>query len=451
MSGLFGSLRSAASGLYSSQLRIDLAANNIARADDPTYSRQRALLGAAGYRMIGGGAIGSGVEVTGIVRDRDSLLDARYRGDQAQAEGFSHMSATLGEIETLFDATSDFSLGTVLSQFWAGWEELSNNPDDSSARVNLVGNAQHLGRTLNDIDGQLRSTVSRLDEEIVGTVSTINQLTDQIARINDEIAAVSQGGRSMPNDLLDARDAMVDELSRYLDVTVTHASTGIRVHSGGMLLVDGNSTHELSTSEGRIIYATDGTDLRPRGGILAAAIEERDEVIPELMSALDEIAETIAREVNRVHRSGTSANGLHTGLDFFSGTTARDLRVASDIAADASKVASSASGLPGDNETALAIAALRHASLMSDGTATIEEAYANLVSSVGITASEAQFSGEMAIAMLAQSASDREQVKGVNLDEEMVDLISLQNAYQASAQVVSTIDALMQDTLSMLG
>ena len=454
---LFNTLRSGATGLYASQMRIDIVSSNISRANDPTYSRQRAITESIGFRDIGPGTVGMGIEISEILRSRDAFLDARYRDDRSTASQFGHMTATLGQLEALFDEVSGSGLGTVMSEFWDGWNEVSNTPTDPTAKVSLIGKAKQLATTLHNLENELGQERDRLDGEISYTVGTINTLTGQIASINADIVAVSKGGEISANDLLDRRDALVDQLSQLIDVDIAEGSNGIIVRSGGLAMVEGASAHrlELETEiEGesfsvRVVYGGDGTGLAPRSGTLAAMLEERDEIIPEISAGLDEVAVGLIDAVNDIHREGYSADGQHTGLDFFTGDSARTIAVNDAIAADPSHIATSESGLAGDNEIALQLAELRDRPVL-DG-ATIGDKYNNLVLAIGLASQEAQFSESMAISLSIQSDMQREQVKGVNLDEEMVDLISLQNAYQASATVVSTVDELIQSTLTMVG
>lgn len=398
-----------------------------------------------------------GIEVSEILRNRDAFLDARYRDDRSTASQFGHMTATLGQLEALFDEVSGSGLGTVMGEFWDGWNEIANTPTDPTAKVSLVGKAEQLVTTFHNIESEVERERGRLDSEISYTVETVNTLTGQIASLNADIVAVSKGGEISANDLLDQRDALVDELAQIIDIDTAEGSNGIIVRSGGLALVEGASAHrlELETEiEGesfssKIVYGGDGTGFAPRSGSLAAMLEERDEIIPEISAGLDEVAVGLIDAVNDIHREGYSADGQYTSLDFFTGDSARTIAVNETIAADPNRVATSESGLPGDNEIALQLAELRDRPVM-DG-ATIGDRYNNLVLAIGIASQEAQFSESMAISLSIQSELQREEGKGVNLDEEMVDLISLQNAYQASATVVSTVDELIQSTLTMVG
>lgn len=454
---LFSSLRSSATGLYTTQLRLDLTSTNITRADDPHYSRQRARIESIGYRDVGPGAVGMGIEISQILRNRDSFIDARYRRDQADASRHEHLTSSMGHLETIFGELNAPGLGSTMDEFWDGWNELANSPTDATVRSSLLGKARQLARSFSDLHGQLSTLAVQNDRELAATVDRINGISARIANLNVAINSAQDAGGKGPNTLLDERDALLDELAELTGVTTGTGPQGLMVFTDGLTLVNGPSVHPLTLQDAlggnavahEILYATDGTRLQPSTGRLAGLLEARDEIVPQVFADLDEIAATLVEQVNAIHRTGHSADGLHRGNDFFIGTGAASIVVNPYIDVDAARIASSASGLAGDNEIALQIADLREAPVLRGSS--IGDSYNQLLLAVGLASEEAQFSHSLAAALAAQTGLQREGVKGVNLDEEMVDLISLQNAYQASARVVETIDELIQTTLGLVG
>jgi flagellar hook-associated protein 1 FlgK len=452
---LISTLHSSATGLYTSQLRLDLTATNIAHADDPNYSRQRATAESIGYRHVGAGWVGMGVRIAEITRARDSFLDSQYRNDLADSSRFDHLASNMERLESVFDELSGVGIGSTLDEFWNGWNELATAPTDETARANLIGVAGRLASGFADIHQSLADQAASTQQEVATTVTEINSLAGRIAALNGEISTVSG---TPPNSLLDERDALFDELAQLTDISVGDNSNGtITVRANGLVLVDGISANELqlrTTSDSggllhHVIYSDDGTQLQPRGGRLKALMEEQEEILPSLSTDLDAVAEALIDEVNSIHRRGYSADGFYTGLDFFSGDSAATIAVNPYLAEDPNRIASSASGMAGDNEIALEMAELRDRPAV--GNQSIGAAYNNLVLAVGIASEDAHFSASLASSIAAQTAMQRAGVQGVNIDEEMVDLISLQNAYQASAQVVQTVDELLQSTLALVG
>ncbi len=452
---LINTLHSSATGLYTSQLRLDLTATNIAHADDPAYSRQRATVESIGYRNVAGGWVGMGIRIADITRARDTFLDSQYRNDLADSSRFTHLASSMEQLESIFDELSGAGLGSTLDEFWDGWNDLANTPTDETARSNLIGVAMRLASGLNSIDQSLADQAATTAQEVTSTVTEINSLADRIAALNGEISTASG---SPPNSLLDERDALFDQLAQLTDISVGDNTNGtVTVRANGLDLVDGTHANSLelrTTSDGsgrvhQVIYSDDGTHLEPRSGKLKALLDEQGDVLPSLSDDLDEISRSLINEVNTIHRSGYSADGYYSGLDFFTGDSAATISVNPYLADDPNRIASSASGLPGDNEIALQMAALRDQPVV--GNQSIGDAYDGLVLAVGVASGDAQFSLALASSITAQTEMQRAAVQGVNIDEEMVDLISLQNAYQASAQVVQTVDELLQSTLALVG
>ena len=121
------------------------------------------------------------------------------------------------------------------------------------------------------------------------------------------------------------------------------------------------------------------------------------------------------------------------------------------IAGDARYIAAGRSGAPGDNANALALADLGNQRLLASGTQTFADAIASLQSRIGTDAQRAQSELETNNAIRTQLENSRDAVSGVSLDEEAVDLIKFQRAYQASAKYISVIDQLMEDIVTTLG
>lgn len=442
---LFQSLRIGATGLFAAQTGIEVASENIARADDPQYSRVRLLQESVGYRDLGVGLLGGGVRVSDLMRARDVFSDARYRNDTAQEHQFAHLASTLRTLETHIDALSDQSIGAHLDRFWDGWLEVANAPGDSSASSDLVQRAGQLVDRIHALDRTLTETRTQMAAEVSQTTGQINHLTARIAGLNSQIAT---SGGNTPLPLLDARDAALDELSALADVEIEDGGDRIRLE--GLTLVEGRAATDLTMGDdGTLRVGSGGPTVRVHSGTLAALIEERDEILPGVQNDLDHFAASLAEQVNSLHRTGWSADGRHGSIDFFSGDTARSIEVNSAIRDHPTRVATGGSGKSGDNSIALALGELRDQPL-TDGR-TLAQTFDDLAVSVGLGASHAIASTEIASAMRAQSLAQRQATQGVNLDEEMVDMIALQTSYQAAARVVSTVDQLIESTLAMAG
>ncbi|HUT43296.1 MAG TPA: flagellar basal body rod C-terminal domain-containing protein, partial [Desulfobacterales bacterium] len=180
-------------------------------------------------------------------------------------------------------------------------------------------------------------------------------------------------------------------------------------------------------------------------------LETRDVAIEDYKTKLDDLASSIITEINNLHTAGFDLNGV-AGLSFFTGSSASDISINPVIAGDVNLIAASgtALGAPGDNSNAIAIANLQNGLLMSGGTATYDDFYNSLVSDVGIAVQSAQMNYDHQTAMFSSLDNYRESISGVSLDEEMVNLVKFQHAYDAAAKLISAVDEMMNTVMNMV-
>jgi flagellar hook-associated protein 1 FlgK len=184
-------------------------------------------------------------------------------------------------------------------------------------------------------------------------------------------------------------------------------------------------------------------------GKMAGWLQARDTKIAGYMSSLDDLAQTLTTAVNTLHAAGYGLNGSH-GDALFSGSGAADMAVNPDILDDPNRIAaaSAAGTVPGDASNATAIADLRTDLTMSGGT--LDDAANALVSQVGHDVQEAKTYQSHQADMLAYLDNYRESVSGVNLDEEMVNLVKYQAAYNAAAKMITMGDDMLTSLMNML-
>jgi flagellar hook-associated protein 1 FlgK len=230
---------------------------------------------------------------------------------------------------------------------------------------------------------------------------------------------------------------------------------------GGKPLVEGPYSWDLSTADNGgaqdVFWQDSGGSLvnvtgRITGGELKGWIEARNVHIDDYINRLDTLAGTMISEINTLHSAGfTLDSTLTTGVAFFTGSNASDIAVTPGIAADPNLVAaaSSAAALPGDNSTALAIADLQNSASMSAGSATFDQYFNSLLGVVGSNVQTAKFSLEHQDSMILSLENRRQEVSGVSLDEEMINLVKFQHAYNAAAKLITTTDEMLQTLLSI--
>jgi flagellar hook-associated protein 1 FlgK len=428
----FMGLQTALRGLLAQQRGLDVTAHNLANANTVGYTRQEATLVASDPLRISAGALangsgallGTGVEVEAYRRLRDSFLDVQYRGQAMALGGHETTARALASIEAALNEPGDGGIGALLGQFWSAWGDVANYPESQPARQALVGHAGTLATAIRALDARLAAVAQEAAAEyaqITGPSGPIVAAATEIQRLNAMIQNAVTAGRA-PNDLLDRRDVLLDELSSYAQVSVTDLGGGlIRVNFGDAAapLVDGtnppNWPQALTAPGGRLGALL---DLGPRTDGYRTQL---DDFARELMS---------------------SVNAIHSPPDFFAATAGSE---ASDlsVAVTAAGVRPGSTGAPGANDLALLIAALR-------GKAA-DQRYADLVGAIGADSAGVRRQLQTSQALVDAADTRRQEVSGVAMDEEVTNMIRFQRGYQASSRVMTTLDEMLDVLINRTG
>lgn len=446
----FDGLSVALSGLYAQRRGLDVTGQNIANANTDGYSRQRVTLESVGAPAVPAmfstwNGAGGGVQVSGVDRVRDAFLDARAQVGHGQLQDLTAGRDVLGQIEQLFPEPGDQGLQAQLSNLWAGFGDVANQPSDLSARSQLLQRASTVTGWLNQTSAQLTSQSQSITSNLGVLVAQVNTTASQLADLNRAIVQGTQAGTSV-NELADQRDQLAMKLSELVGATTrTDASGAMTVSVGGSPLVAGTSaqTLQLGTSAGTVSvqWARDGSPLAITSGQVHGLVDAVNTVIPGWMSRLDAFAADLANQVNTVHAGGYDLNG-NPGGAFFTGTTAATIKVAiTDPALVAASSVAPTNGTPSlDAGNAQALAAIGESTTSPDAT------YRQLVSDLGIASQTAKQRTSTQGAVVTNLDAARESVSGVSLDEEMTNMMSYQRAYEAASRVITAIDSTL-DTL----
>lgn len=424
----FSGLNLALSGLLAHQRALDVTGHNIANAGVEGYTRQEAVLAArralevpAGVMHDGDGALlGQGVDVLELRRIRDSFIDLQVRAQELALGGETATASALGRVEDVLQEPGDRGLSALLGKFWTSWQQLAANPESDAAKASVAGNAQTLADAFNRLDAQLASIgadAAAEAAELQGPDGPIARIAAELGTLDRAITQAVGAGRA-PNDLLDRRDLLLEQLSALGQVSTTDLGGGsLRVTFGGAAapLVDGPAV-------------TWPQALTAPGGRIGALQDLATTTIPGYRAALDGVANAIATQVNAAHPTPV-----------FTGTTAGGLT----SVATAASIRATAGGTAGANDVAAAIASLR------GGTG--DTAYADLVRQIGADAATANAGKATATAVLAQLEARRAEVSGVSLDEEMTNLIRFQRGYQAASRAMTTLDDNLDTLINRTG
>lgn len=453
MSSLNASLAAALSGLIADQGAMAATTNNVANVNTPGYSREEPVLSASDPVSIDSLSYGTGVTLESIQSITDPLLESQVQ-QQTQAQGqFTALASALQQAQASF-TTSTTDIGTQISNFFDSLNQLSTNPSDLSLRQGVLTAADNLADSFNATASSLSQQQTSLDLSVVQQVGQINQLTQQIAQLNGQVSNLQNIGESA-GTFVDERQQAIDQLSSLVDVSVIPTDNTLTLTTAnGAPLVSGQESFQLQTqtnSAGFHEVYSQGNNITSSltSGQLGGTIEARDQQIPAIENQLDTLAAGLANSVNAVQAGGFDLNG-NAGTDLFNPPPASGAGTAATLAVaitDPSLIAASSDGTAGSNGNVQAMYALDDQPIVAGQNPS--DYYSGIVFNVGNATANAQ-AEQTASGLVLQQLNDQvASVSGVSLDEEAANMVQYQDAYSASAQVVTTINDMMYTTIQM--
>lgn len=578
---LFGIFETGSRGLASQQVGLAVTGNNIANVNTPGYSRQRANLVTTPDIDIMPKPLGTGVTVNMIQRFRSEFLDTQIRLEKSNQGYYQSMADTYGQMETIFadpitlpasslEDTAEAGLNASMIRFFDSLHELSLEPESTAVRSAVREQAITLAETFNTLDQQLQDLRADVNRQIEGAVGEVNAILDALLEVNIQIARLEIEEGANANNLRDERDRLISDLSEYVPVKVTRLDSGaVNIEIFGINAVQPSSvTHMVAELRPRdpnlyrdIIFEDSGGQVlnnQMDTGKLGALIQARDTVVPAFQEDIDELANTLIYEINKLHSGGSGLKGYSTisstngvqdaadvfngaGLDFpvtsgsfdivmrdtngdvtatytinvdpavdsvnslaaaidsadgtvgggdlttsvnarneiqidaasgltftfesdssgvlaalgintfFEGSDAASMSLNRYIRDDLALIAASADGAPGNNEVALDMAQLRHSRVFLSNTADFNQFYQGTIAELG-TQGRRVAQLESSTSLLVDSLETRqEEIAGVSLDEETVNMLKFQRAFVASSRFITTIDELIEAVVERLG
>ena len=448
----FDGLRIALSSLYAQQKAMQVTGQNIANVNTEGYSRQRVEMTADSgpvtpaiqSRYTGTGA---GVLTGDTTRLRDQFLDVRSYQEHAVDAGLQQSQTVLSRVELAFDEPSDDGLSKLISGFLASFDDVANNPDDLAARAQLVEQGKTVAAGFTQLDAALATQRTSSISELDALVGEVNGAAAQIAELNQNITSAINNGFS-PNELMDQRDQLVAQLAEKVGVTVQNGDHGqIDVFVGGTALVRGPKASALKVDVGtdpaQTVRVTWASDNYPAGvsGTAGGMLSAVNDVIPRYRTGLAAVAQQLASDVNALHHTGYALDGS-AGLDFFTTDSTGQVVVNPAIVADPTLVA--ASGIAGatrDGSVAQQIAELTG----------VGDSYQQLVVKLGVESQAVNRRVDVQASIVQHVDAAREATSGVNLDEEMTNMLQFQHAYDAAARFLTAVDQTLDTLINSTG
>ncbi|WP_240839674.1 flagellar hook-associated protein FlgK [Acidaminobacter sp. JC074] len=473
MASTFGGISLCSTGLYTSQTNLYTTNNNISNADTVGYTKQ-AVNQNPGYTTTlsdGGMVVVINPDAMSIEQERSKYLDLRYWESMPSYGEWQVKSDGLNQMETILGELDETGIVSQLDSLLTSMEALSTEPQSSAPSTAVIQDVIALCDTLNNTAKQLYDMQTSVEEEIFYEVNQINQISAEIAGLNDEILNLSLSGGNA-SVLIDQRNLLVDELSSMMDITVSEVVVGsvdgenitsyniicdnnLLVNEGDYqtihakeVTVDGIRNVELAWSGGQVYEPASGS-LK---GHMDLMNDSEYKGIPYYMKSLDEFTETLVSNMNAVHESGYGLDGS-TGIPMFdpNKTDAMTISLSDDLLEHPEKLAMSSS--PGEAGNVENLFSMIDA--LNDPDAFSEASYKDYISKLSTELrSETSYANnqvEGTGSLCMQIDLNRMSISGVSIDEEMTTLVYQQQIYDATAKMMNIWSEIIATTISQLG
>jgi flagellar hook-associated protein 1 FlgK len=336
MSSAFLGLNISLSGLFANQRALGVTAHNIANVNTEGYTRQRMTM--TQYRpdnLTGGlGTLGVGVDVTAVQQIRDEYIDYKLRAETSELGEWEARADVLSQIEDIFNEPSDTSISQILEDFYEAVQELSNNPENLTARTLVRESGIAFTEGINRISTSLKDLQEDMNIEFKSSVDLINQYAEEIVTFNKTIYQYELDGGTA-NDVRDQRNLVLDKLSELVDIEyyeddqnrfhVSISGHELVSHYRADELVLEQRTEKVNEDDADRLYDVkwaDGNKFTTSSGKVKGLLDIRDSMegdtkgIPYYLDKLNEFVDTFSAEVNRIHQAGYGLDES-TGVAFF--------------------------------------------------------------------------------------------------------------------------------------
>jgi flagellar hook-associated protein 1 len=494
-------------GLLTAQTGINTVNHNISNANTPGYTRQRVdqktMFPFESPRPNGSLAslqqMGQGVFVQAITRVTDGFLDGQIRTENARNEFLTLKENVLSQIESVLGEPSDTGLQASMQTFFNAAQDLSLHPESMASRTVYIRAAEDMVNVFQDKAQQLQdlrttyvgepgNATSVANSQLNRTTGEANQLLQQVADLNMQIVMVTGTG-GQPNDLLDARDQALKSLNAIMDITVSisnsqQANISVNTPGGPVALVQGNRLNDTlrvvanpgpsptpADVPALVQLTTNGSSLNTQittgklGALLQAGGNTAGSVsIQQVLQQVNTLFNTVAGQINTLQTTGRDLNGnlattepifnLATGtsLPVFRYSINTNLITNPRLIAAANNDSTTATGFAGvsDGRNATAIAQIKQQTFAALGNAQPLEYWNQTVATTGSAVNQAKKQGDFQQNVLDSLEGQRSEFAGVNIDEEMIDLLKYQRAFEASAKTFKAYDDIMQSILNIM-
>jgi flagellar hook-associated protein 1 FlgK len=449
--------------LLANETALGVVSDDIANVNTPGFTRQIPEFTSDPPVPMNGVVVGMGSHIASVTQVLDPLLQRRLLGAETDSQQQGALRDQLDALAGIVNDVNSPSLASALTGFFDAADALARNPGGLAERQTLLGSATTLAADLNQRHSDVAALQRATDASYVNAATGANDDLRKIAALNVSIVAADSGSQQA-NELQDERRQALGSLAGVVGIaTVDNTDGSVTVSTlNGVVLVDhGSVVNPIAVTTSGV--GLDGAPLHQAGipdpsgagvialpaafatGQLAGLAEARDQQLPAAATALDNLAVTLRDQVNAI-QTDPAALDLNrnptAGVPLFGGTGAGDLSV---LISDPRQIGAALSAQPGDNQNALRLADLRTTPIASLGGSAFTDYLAAEQGRVGEDASRAEDTATASSGIQQQLQTQRDSLSGVNLNEEMTNLLKYQRAFQAAAQIINAVNATFDD------
>lgn len=321
MNNLFNLARS---GLSTAQSALSVVGSNLTNGMSPNYSRRDILIGESGGLSTANGFYGYGAKVNGVQRAYDAFANSQLRGSVSNWAALTGRHEQLSDIDNMLGDESD-NVSVSMNNLFKAMATLSENAADGPSRSAVFNSLGVLTQRFNESGKRLSGLEKSTNTHIEQSAKDINSFTEQLAEVNKQLERIQAQNGTPPADLLDQRDALLENLSEQIGIDVTENKITGRVDitlTDGRPLVSGDTSYKLETSPSesnpnKVVVSYVGSDGKATPinessitkGRLAGLFKFRNEDLTVARNELDQIAFQMASRMNEQHQAGFDLDG----------------------------------------------------------------------------------------------------------------------------------------------
>lgn len=478
----FGSLEIGRKALIAQRFALDVTSNNIANANTEGYSRREATFNEASPLYQSPNLYGTGVLVDKLRTFREEFFDKEVRNSITRQNTYQADQTVLQRIETVLNEPSDNTIGVVLNNFLTAFDDLSLKPESESQRENILGIAKTLTDKFNATAQSLIDNRNQVLKSINDNVTEINQIIDTIAALNKGFSANKSLASNEAQTMVDQRELQLEKLAKFGQVNSSLNPDGTaNVYLNGINIVTGQIPSKIIVNEqvNNItgektlnLYKADNENnvlskINLDSGQLGSLLEHYNVTLDDkdssggysVFTQLNALANKIAEKVNKLTTQGFGLDDLNTtpaNRNFFSSSNpneqvinALNISISKDVAGKPRDIPiADKPGEPGNNKIALKLARLSDDVSFLNSNKPVEY-YNNLIGRLGIKSREADNGYKTTQLISEQLTNQRESIIGVNLDEEAVNIVKFQQAFEAASRSLNTANELITTIINL--